>query len=103
MKTNINIQDKIDSTLNTADTIESVNISPFFKDRTLQHLFAEKEEEQTIWSWFTPKLQFATLVGIVVLNLLAYSQSNSATYEDTVNDFADTYELSPNEEPLLFN
>lgn len=102
MNTRDNIQKKVEASFKAVETIEEVKVSLFFKDKTIQRLFSEKEEVPYFWSWFTPKLQLATLVGIVVLNVLAYSQLNIDTYEDTVYDFADTYELSPNEEALLF-
>ena len=44
METNNNIQKKIDDTFTAIDAIENVNVSPFFKDKTMLRLFAEKEE-----------------------------------------------------------
>jgi hypothetical protein len=102
MKTNKHIQHKIDSTINVTNNFEDVRISPFFKDKIMQRLYAEKEEPYSIWSWFTPKLQLAAIVGIVVLNVLAFSQLDANTTEETIEDFAATFELSDTEEVSLF-
>ena len=103
METNKNIKNKIEETLSAMDAIEAVKVSPFFKDKTMQRLFAEKEEEQNIWSWFTPKLQLATLVCVIVLNVLAFTQLNSNKYDSDINEFAETYGLSIGSDASLFN
>ncbi len=101
MPTNNNIKEKIDSTFKVIDTFEEVKITPFFKDRMLRELFIEKEEEQNIWSWFTPSLQLATLVCVVVINIFAYTQITKATYQENTKDFAETYGLSNEYESYL--
>ena len=103
MQTNKNIQNKIDDTFKAFEAIEEVNVSPFFKDKTLQRLFTKKEVESKIWSWFTPQLQFATLVCVVVLNIVAFSKLNEFSYDENLNEFAETYGLSSNDETSLLN
>ena len=103
MKTNKDIQNKIDSTLSAIDTIEEAKVSPFFKDKTMQRLFAEKEEKQIAWSWFTPKLQLATLVCVVILNAIALTKLQETSYDDNVNQFAESYGLSTSTETSLLN
>ncbi|QRM90224.1 hypothetical protein FG167_13595 [Lacinutrix sp. WUR7] len=103
MKTNNNIQEKIDNTFKAFDAIEEVTISPFFKDKTMQRLFSQQEEEKVAWSWFSPKLQLATLICIVALNVLAFSKFQETKYEENVNLFAETYGLSTSTETLLLN
>ena len=99
METNKNIQDKIDSTFEAMDAIETVNASPFFKDKTMNVLFAEKKEQQTAWNWFTPKLQLATLVCVVVLNVIAFTKlEESSSYEESVSEFAESYGLSTSDD-----
>ena len=99
MDTNKNIQSKIDSTLSVMDAIETVNVSPFFKGKTMQRLFAEKEETTTVWNWFTPKLQLATLVCVVVLNVIAFPKLDDATsYDENVSEFAESYGLSASDD-----
>ncbi|WP_298551082.1 hypothetical protein [uncultured Algibacter sp.] len=105
MDKNKNIQSKIDSTLSAMDTIETVSVSPFFKDKTMQRLFAEKEEASTVWNWFTPKLQLATLVCVVVLNVIAFTKlDDSSSYDENVSEFAESYGLSIyNDETSILN
>jgi hypothetical protein len=97
MENNKDIQSKIDSALNSMDVTEKVNVSPFFKDKTMQCLFTEKEVESVVWSWFTPKLQLATLVCLVILNVFAFTQldsSGASSYDENLNEFAETYGLT---------
>ncbi|MEP3836068.1 MAG: hypothetical protein ABJM36_00375 [Algibacter sp.] len=104
METKKNIQDKVDSTFNALDAMEPVNVSPFFKDKTMQVLFAEKDEKQSVWNWFTPKLQLAALVCIVVLNVVAFSKMETASsYDENLSEFAESYGLvaSDNDSSIL--
>ena len=104
MDTKKNIQDKIDDTLKAMDSVQEVKVSPFFKDKTMQLLFEEKEEQNIAWSWFTPKLQLATLVCFVVLNVLALRQYNANKYNTNIDEFAETYGLETTETEIsLFN
>ena len=98
METDNNIQNKIDSAFEVLEVIETVHVSPFFKDKTMQRLFSEKEVEQNIWSWFTPKLQLAALVCLVVLNVTAFVQLQKTTYDENVTAFAESYGLSTSTE-----
>lgn len=102
METNRNIKNKIADTLSAMDAIESVNVSPFFKDKTMQRLFIEQEEEPIIRSWFSLKLQFAVLVCIIVLNVIAFSKLNSNNYDSNISEFAETYGLFSDSDLSLF-
>ncbi|WP_445956438.1 hypothetical protein [Yeosuana sp.] len=104
MKTNKDIQSKVQETFEALDVFQEVKVSPFFKDKTMQRLFSEKEEKQLGWSWFTPKLQLATLVCFVVLNVLALRQYSENKYDTNINEFAETYGLQTTETEIsLFN
>nr|WP_321233179.1 hypothetical protein [uncultured Psychroserpens sp.] len=104
METNKNIQDKIKDTLSSADKIAQVNVPPFFKDKTLELLFAEKEKKQSIlWSWFTPQFQITTLIVVVALNVFAITQLDSNASGDEIDEFAQTYSLSAAEYQSVFN
>ncbi|MDN3666584.1 hypothetical protein ACFFU1_13775 [Algibacter miyuki] len=106
MENNKNIKNKVESTLLAMDTMEHVNVSPFFKDKTMQLLFAEKEAQTSVRGWFTPKLQLATLVCVVVLNVVAFTQINtseSLSYDENINQFAETYRLSTSSETSFLN
>ena len=94
MKINNNIQNEIDSTFKVIDSIETVNVSPFFKDKTMNVLFAEAKVEQTVWTRFLPKLQLATLACVVLLNVIVFTKyQHSSSYKDNVNEFAESYGL----------
>lgn len=103
MNTNNNMQNDIDAIFESVNTIKDVKVSPFFKDKTLERLFAEKEEKQRIWSWFTPQLQFAVLACFLLLNTIAFVQINSATYDDGISEFAEIHGLSSTDGQSLFN
>ena len=105
METNKNIQNKIDGAFEALDAMETVNVSPFFKDKTMNVLFAEKKEKQTAWNWFTPKLQLATLVCVMVLNVIAFTKlENASSYDENVSAFASSYGLSISyEDSLILN
>lgn len=102
MDTDRNIQNKINETFNVLESMETVNVSPFFKDKTMNVLFAEKEVVQTGWNWFTPKLQLATLLCVVVLNVIAFTKlEETSTYEENVSEFASSYGLSTSDDDSL--
>jgi hypothetical protein len=103
METHNNIQNKIDSAFEALDAIETVKVSPFFKDKTMQRLFTEKEVEQKAGSWFTPKLQLATLVCVVVLNVIAFTKLEEASsYDENLSEFAESYGLSTSDDETSF-
>ncbi|MDO6760081.1 hypothetical protein Q4566_07700 [Tamlana sp. 2_MG-2023] len=101
MEINTNIQDKINETLNAADAIEAVNVSPFFKDKTMHKLFTEKEERHFLTSWLTSSLQLAVLVCIVVLNIVAFSKMQTESYDENISEFAETYGLVISDNSIL--
>lgn len=99
MDTDRNIQNKINATFDAIDSMETVNVSPFFKDKTMTVLFAEKDVKKTDWNWFTPKLQLATLVCVVILNVIAFTKLEAAsTYDENVSEFAEFFGLSTSDE-----
>lgn len=103
MKTNKNNQDKIDSTFQALDALEEVSISPFFKDKTMRRLFSQKDDTKIAWTWFSPKLQLATLACVVVLNVLALTKFKETKYDESVDLFAESYGLSTDISSSLLN
>ncbi|APX99804.1 hypothetical protein [Lacinutrix venerupis] len=105
MKTNMNIEEKVTKTLEVFDTMDTVKAPPFFKDKTMQLLFAEKEEKVTplFWSWFTPQLQLATLVCVVLVNFYAIKEINNSEYESSISSFASDYGIAGEQESSIFN
>ncbi|MBU2938575.1 hypothetical protein KO494_03385 [Lacinutrix sp. C3R15] len=103
MKANNNIQEKIENTFKAAEAIKQVPVSPFFKDKTMQRMFSKKEEEKVAWSWFTPKLQLATLACVIVLNVVAFKQLNKTSYDENINQLAESYGFSASDTNTLLN
>lgn len=101
MKTNNNIQSQIEAVLESGKTIQTAQVSPFFKDKTLEHLFSEKEEKQSNWSWFTPQLQLATLVCVVLLNVFAFTKIEETNYNENVSQFAESYGMTTTETSIF--
>jgi len=96
------ISQQVESTFESIESIEKVKVSPFFKDKVLNKLFIEKEEK-LIFAWFTPKYQFAALVFLFIFNTYALIQYNKQNYNNNVSTFAQSYELSTNENESIFN
>jgi len=94
---------KIKATLNVADTIQEVKVSPFLKDRILNNLNTEIDESQNVWAWFTPKFQLATLIVVILLNVYAYKVLTSDNYNTTVEEFVDTYDFGDETYTSIFN
>ncbi|BAO76797.1 hypothetical protein [Winogradskyella sp. PG-2] len=102
MKTNINI--KVQETLNSVESIAKVEVSPFFKENVMYQIRNTSEEIQnTTWYWFTPKLQLATLFCVIVLNIIAFSNFKTTTYDDKVDSFAESYGLSTRAVSIILN
>ncbi|MCH2196614.1 hypothetical protein [Kordia sp.] len=98
------IQDNIDATLDVLDTISEVEVSPFFRDKTLQRLFSEQEETvSNSFGWFSPRLQLATFICVFLINIFGIYQMNQTEYDTNISEFAKLHELSGNEQPSLFN
>ncbi|MAB50075.1 MAG: hypothetical protein CMC05_15750 [Flavobacteriaceae bacterium] len=97
------INKKVNTTLNVVDTIQEVKVSPFLKDRILNNINTEAEETQKIWSWFTPKLQIAMLIVVILLNVYAYKVLTSDNYNTTVEEFVDTYNFGDETYTSIFN
>ncbi|WP_299107232.1 hypothetical protein [uncultured Winogradskyella sp.] len=104
MKTNVEMNKKINDVFDSVESIQEVKVSPFFKENVMHQIRTASEDIQdATWSWFTPKLQLATLVCVVVLNVLAFNNLKESTYDENVNSFAESYGLSTSTESSLFN
>lgn len=104
MKTNSDMNKKIHDILDSAESIGEVKVSPFFKEKLMHRIRNASEEVQdATWFWFTPKLQLATLVCVVILNVLAFSNLDETSYDENVSNFAESYGLSTSTESSLLN
>jgi len=102
MKTSTQINNNVKDTLLAVKTIKTVEVSPFFKERVMQQIFNIPEEKvSTSWTWFTPKIQFATLACVLILNIIALNNIKETTYNKNVDQFANSYGLSKNTTTLI--
>ncbi|MFK7750715.1 MAG: hypothetical protein AB8B65_20150 [Kordia sp.] len=104
MKRPKDINQKIEATFDVLNTIDEVSVSPFFKDKTMQRLFSEKEETVSAgFSWFTPKIQLVTLVCVLIINVFGVYQMTKTEYDTNISDFATMYELGEDSKASLLN
>lgn len=68
MEKKYNIQDKVEDTLNVLDTINEVPVSKDFSRRVLQQITLEKETPVRTISWFSPELQWAAMIVVLLVN-----------------------------------
>jgi len=98
MKKEQHIQKQIDETLEITSQFSKVKISHQFKEKVMSQLFVEKK--QLIFSWFTPKLQYATLAMVIVINTFAIFYITKSNYNSNIQTFAQSFNIST-EESLL--
>ncbi len=104
MKPNSEINKKVKDTLDSIESIKEVKVSPFFKENVMYQIHNASEDiQEATWSWFTPKLQLATLVCVVVLNVMAFMKLKEITYNENVTEFAESYGLSTSAENSILN
>jgi hypothetical protein len=104
MKNKEYINRQVEAAFNTLDAIEEVKVNHFFKHKVLQQLAQQKEEKTSVFAWFTPQLQLATLALIVLLNtsaiLYAFSLQND-TSNSGLESFAQEYSLQSETTSIL--
>ena len=101
-----NIHKQVEDTFKVLNTIDKVEVNHFFKHKVLQKLNAEKEQKSSVFSWFTPQLQFATLSIILLLNFgtLFYVYNNTVENSNSTSDieaFAQEYSLQSESNSIL--
>ncbi|MCL6275117.1 hypothetical protein M3P19_13945 [Muricauda sp. 2012CJ35-5] len=96
---------KITEILDAGVTIESVKTPPFFKDKVLQRLSRDSETRSTgaLLPWFVPKYQWATLLIMVLLNLVALYYYNKESQVDELQTLVEYYQLSPTDGNSILN
>ena len=96
MKSKEHIHQQVQDTFKVVENIEEVKVNYFFKDKVLQQLKNQKEEIITIFVWFTPQLQMATLALVLLVNASAIFQAFSSqeqNYAVNIDSFAQEYSL----------
>jgi hypothetical protein len=98
MKTNNNIQDKIDSAFDALNTIEKVSVSTDFSSKVFDKLASEHIEVEKNTTWFTPQLQFAAMIVVLLINasVIYYAFNTSEITENTseIEQFAKEYHIN---------
>lgn len=104
MKQEQQIENNIEATFKTLDSIKEVKVNHFFKHKILQQIENNSEEKQLFLSWFTPKVQMSTLAFVLILNAGALFYAFSSQ-EDTssvnLDSFAQEYSLQSNTNYIL--
>ena len=104
MKPNVEMYKKVKATFDSIESIEKAKVSPFFKENVMHQIRnASQDVQDKTWSWFTPQLQLATLVCIIILNILAFNNLKENTHDNNVTSFAESYGLSTSTESTLLN
>ncbi|WP_166384534.1 MULTISPECIES: hypothetical protein [unclassified Polaribacter] len=106
MKNKEDINQQVAATFKALETIEKVDVNHFFKHKVLQKLNEEKEVKQSIFSWFTPQLQLATVSIVLLLNFgtIFYAFNNFQESTSTTSDielFAQDYSLQTDNDSIL--
>lgn len=102
MQSDLDMNKKVKETFDSIESIEEVKVSPFFKEKVMHKIRnAAEDVKEATWSWFTPKLQLATLVCVVVLNIMAFNNLQETTYDENVSNFAESYGLSTSTETTI--
>lgn len=102
MMSNSEIEKKIEATIDSVESIEYVKVSPFVKDRIMHQVSSKNNEVTSIWSWFTPSFQLATLILFMILNVYAYINLNSEDYNSSIEEFTETYGLDEGIDSTIF-
>ncbi len=102
MMSNTEINKKVKATLDSVQSIDEVKVSPFLKDRILYQIGAREINQQSSWAWFTPKLQLATLIMFMVLNVFTYVSLNSEDYNSSIDEFTEMYGLNEDSDTPIF-
>lgn len=86
----------VEETIESASTLNKVEISPFVKDKTLNRLYETDQEHssQNWWSLLMPQIQLAVLVVIIAVNVFALVKIKNEAYANEVSDFAESYGFS---------
>ena len=99
------INQQVEDTFNVLETIDKVQANHFFKHKVLQKIKAEKEVVKTVFSWFTPQFQMASLAFVLVLNasaiLYAYNTGDTTNSIATLETFAQDYSLQTASNSIL--
>ena len=94
MKTDKDMVAKGEDTFEVLDKINEVKISTSFKQRVFNKIAVTKKEK-TVFTWFTPQLQVAAMVVILLVNASAIVYTFSTEKQTSeVDAFAQEYNFN---------
>lgn len=94
-----NIDQIINEVLTAPASFNDVKISPQFKEKVIHKLFNEKKDA-TVVSWFTPKLQVAAAVIVLLVNSIAITYIVKTNYSTNILNFSKTFNINNSESVL---
>ncbi|WP_397445583.1 hypothetical protein [Polaribacter sp. R77954] len=104
MKSQEQINKTVEDTFKVLEHIEDVKVNHFFKHKVLQQLENQNEVTPSVFRWFTPQLQLATLSAILLLNVsalfYAYSSGDSQS-NSSLETWAQEYALQSDTTSIL--
>lgn len=87
------IEDKVEQTLASLNQINEVTISDTFKNEVLSKI-KRTEPEMVFYNWFTPQLQLAAMLVVLLVNTVAIYQLFSAQDSTALENFVEQYDLN---------
>lgn len=86
-----NLENKIEEVFTSLNEINEVKVSALFKEKVLGNI-ENSEPELIYYSWFTPRLQIAAMVIIILVNTLAvyhlFLNQDSASLENLAEQYS---------------
>lgn len=93
MKTNKEVLKKVEDTFATLDAIEEVKVCSSFQQGVFNKI-QEHQQNQFQLTWFTPQLQMAAMLIILLVNTMAIVYTFSKQeYVSEIDNFAQEYYL----------
>jgi hypothetical protein len=95
------------NTFDILDEIQEVKVNPFFKNKVLNAIREQKEDQVPLFGWFSPQLQLATLALILCINALAiiYSLQGTETNQELsgIEAFVQDYSILDSDTTISIN
>lgn len=105
MEKNYNIQNKVDDALNALETINEVPISRDFSSRVLERISIEKKTSGKTIGWFSPELQWAAMIVVLLVNALVIYYTLNTNAMDVgvsgIEQFAKDYQFYSESSSIL--
>lgn len=95
MEIDNDINTKVNKAFEALEEIKEVKVNANFKQNVFRKLEEETDDVAVVFNWFTPKLQLAVMVIVLLVNASAIVYSFSSLTEETnISGFAEAYNLT---------